>query len=209
MKAKSYIVLLAFFCALEAPAQSRYAVEFIGGIKCGGLGPEGSGLWDGFTAGIGASKYFGSTVELTGIVLFTHYSQSNLVNVYHLSTYYGEAPKQDGQYSGEIVAGLRFHGQGSRYIHPYLVLQGGILLLRSSLYQGGMFASTLSTNQFLNIHGTDDIQMLEIVNVGFGVQIRPTQSVHLNFEAKYQILLGPESSVESLIPVVVSVQLPM
>jgi len=203
------MVLFLFFGTLASNAQSKYAVEFIGGMKFSGLGSLTVGRLNGFTAGLGVSRYLGTSAELIGTTLFTYYSPSNIRDGGYRSMYNYDAPGAEGQYSGEISAGLRFHGKGSQFIHPYLVFQGGMLLLRSTVFRYASVMPDVSSSQFLHIHGTEDIQMFGAINVGFGVQTRLTESVLLNLEAKYQILVLSNSSVSTFLPVAISVQLPV
>ena len=198
------------FGTVKGSAQSKYAVEFVGGTKLGGIGAAtADGMLNGITAGLGVSMYVGKSAELIGTTLFTRYPPSKLRTVYNLPTLYGSTSNEEGQYSAEINAGLRLHGRGSQIFHPYLVLQGGILFLRSIVYEGARITASPSAAQFLNIHGMEDIQMFETVTVGIGLQSRLTESVLLNLEAKYQLLFGSIATVRTFIPVAVSVQLPM
>jgi hypothetical protein len=210
MKTLSFIILFLFLGTLTSNAQSRYAVEFIGGMKYNGLGSVSTdGSLNGITAGLGASVYLSKSAELVGTTLFTYYSPSNIRDSDYRPMYYYDTPNDNGQYSGEISAGLRFHGRGSQFIHPYLVFQGGMLLLRSTVFRYASVMPDVSSSQFLRIHGTEDIQMFGAINVGFGVQTRLSESVLLNLEAKYQILVLSNSSVSTFIPVAISVQLPL
>jgi hypothetical protein len=210
LKKLSSIVLFLFFGTLASNSQSRYAVEFIGGMKYSGMGPSLTvERLNGFTAGLGVSMYLGTSAELIGTTLFTYYPPSNIRDGGYRPMYYYDALGAEGQYGGEISAGLRFHGKGSQFVHPYLVFQGGMLLLRSTVFRYASVMPDVSSPEFLNIQGTEDIQMFGTINVGFGVQTRLMESVLLNLEAKYQILVGSNSSLSTNIPVVMSVQLPV
>jgi hypothetical protein len=210
MKTLSFIILFLFLGTLTGNAQSRYAVEFIGGMKYNGLGSVSTdGSLNGITGGLGASVYLGKSAELVGTTLFTYYPPSNFRESGYRLMSNDAASMDHGQYSCEVSAGLRLHGQGSQLLHPYFVVQGGMLLLRSTIYQGAWVTSTPSATQFLNIHGTEDFQMLGAINVGVGLQACITESILLNFEAKYQMLVGSNSSVSTFVPVFVSVQLPV
>ena len=204
------MVVLSLIGSRTVEAQSKYAVEFFGGMKYNGLGQlRSTDALNGVTAGLGASVYFGKSTELIGTTLFTYFPPSKPVVSGHTIIPSDAGQVENGQYSSEVLAGLRFHGQGGEFIHPYLVIQGGLMFLRTTIYQDAWIMLDNSTTQVMNIRGTEDIQMLGTINVGVGLQTLVTKSILLNFEVKYQILIGSNESVESFVPVVVSIQLPM
>jgi hypothetical protein len=112
-------------------------------------------------------------------------------------------------YSCDVLVGARFHGFGSMFVHPFLLVQGGMQLLRTVPSESVYYDPLLRSNSsFMRIHGTEDIQLNAVVNVGGGLQFVPMHSLLINLQASYKILIGSGSTINSLIPVVVSIQLP-
>jgi hypothetical protein len=214
VKTRSLIAYCLFFVTLATFGQTKHSVEFIGGMNYQGPGMSPTGeISNGITGGVGVSLFVNPWTEVVGTSLFTYFPPLETTNRFVPSPQFVPFPPyypDEKQYSGDVTVGLRLHGQGSAFLHPFIAVDGGMRILRSVLsYDSYALAQNLSAKQFLNIHGTEDIHMLGLINVGGGLQIRPAESVWLNVEAKYQILIGSNSSVNTFIPVVVSVQLPV
>ena len=214
MKTRSLVAYCLFFVTLATFGQTKYSVEFVGGVNYQGLGTTRTpGMSNGITGGVGVSLFVNPWTEIVGTSLFTYFPPPENASRSIVTSQFVPSPSyypEEKQYSSDVTMGLRVHGQGSAFLHPFLTLDGGMRILRSVIrYDSYLLTQTPSAEQFLNIHGTEDIHMLGLINVGGGLQIRPTESVWLNVEAKLQILIGANSSVNTFIPVVVSVQLPV
>ncbi len=206
------IISLLFFVSISVSSQTKYAVEFFGGMNYAGFGMmQVNGSTNGITGGIGASILISRDLEILGTTLFTYFPSSTAIVSGNPRPYFvGAASGADqSSYSCEVSLGPRFHGQGSSLVHPFLLLQGGLHLMRTPVPDGWSGPRPMEAMQFFNIHGTEDMQMSGVVHAGAGVQITPSESIRLNLEVGYKLLIGGNSSANSLIPVVVSVQLPV
>jgi len=205
-----------FFVSITASAQTKYGVEFVGGLNYGGLGIDKTVHAPyAITGGVGVVMNVDREMEIVGSTLFTYIPPGEIPPP-PLTTYipdpFSVYPPDRNVYSFEILAGPRFNGHGSSFVHPFLVLQGGMQLLRMveyTDYYGMPVPQGQSVSQFLNMHGTEDIQLRGVVNVGVGVQFIPSQSLRINLQGSYKFLIGRESSVDSYIPVTLSVLLPV
>ncbi len=212
MKTGFLFIALLFFVTTSGSAQTTYAVEFVGGIHYPGLGSaSGPDAVNGISGGVGVSIVRNERLEFVGTTLFTYYPAPSVQPVYWYFIPNYAHPDQS-RYSGDVTIGLRLHGHGSEIIHPFLVIDGGMRLLRADIASGPYVVpmpKLASRTQFLNIHGTEDMHLLGLVSLGVGVQIRPSKSLWLNLTARHQVVLGSDLTETTFIPVLLSVQLPM
>ena len=216
MKAITIICCFLFFGSIAAQAQTKYAVDFIGGMNYPDPGRNvASSSSVAITGGVGVSAFVDPKLEIVGSTVFTRFgpmaSSAGLAPA--LDFIPGLDDKSDNnQYSADMMLGLRLHGQGPELIHPFLALDGGMRILRSAgvaMYEGPILDQVQATTQFLNLHGTEDIYLLGLINFGGGIQLRATNAVWLNVEAKYQILIGKSPFTNTWFPIFVSFQLPV
>ena len=203
---------LLFFVTIGASSQTKYAVEFVGGLNYGGPGGKPiSNYSDGISGGVGVDMMSGGDVELVGTTLFTYFPLNDRTRRSSPIPYDIVLPfaAEDKAYSFEVLFGPRFHGHGSSLIHPFLIAQGGMHLLSGVVPEGTIALHQTTATQFLNIHGTEDVQLRGLLNIGVGLQIAPMPSIRINLQASYKFLIGGESGVETFIPVMVSVQMPV
>jgi hypothetical protein len=217
MKTRNFIVCVSFFVSVAALTQTKYGVEFVGGMNYGGIATNNANsATSGITGGFGVSMILGRDLEIVGNTLFTYFPPPEIGGRPLLMTSHGFIPypypiypEDRNAYSCEIVVGPRIHGHGSSFVHPFFAVQGGMQLLRSAITQEYYLFTTRTGSQFLNIHGTEDIHLYGVVNIGAGLQFMPIQSVLLNLQASYKILIGAEASRNTVIPVTLAVQLPV
>ncbi len=210
MKTRIRFVVVLFFVSLTASSQTKYAVEFVGGWLYNGVGVTPSDRFSsGISGGLGVSLFLSPSAELVGNTIFTYYppiaSRSVLVPFVYGVPYSAD----QSAYSCEIVLGPRFHGHGSSTVHPFLEIQGGIHVMRMVVESGVVPLRTTSGTEFLNIPGTDDVLLRGVLNLGGGVQFAPSPSLLINLQASLKLLMEKESGVNSYIPVMLSVQLPV
>jgi hypothetical protein len=213
VKLFAFVTCSLFFVRLSATGQSSQAVEFVGGVSLPGApaGPPSEAL-NGITGGVGVSLFLNERMELVGSTLFTYFPPPT--NTRRSLTVVSFAPFpwyswDQNKYSVDVSIGLRMHGRGSDVLHPFVVIAGGMRILRSEVTESAWVDQTGTTTQFLNIHGTEDIHLFGMMNAGGGVQIRPATSVWINIQATYQILIGSNNSVNTFVPVAVSLQVPV
>ncbi len=219
MKTRSIVVCVLFFVSLTASAQTKYGVEFVGGMNYGGLNTDRTVRSpSAFTGGIGVVMNVDRQVEIVGSTLFTYFPPSKqqwsppLLAPEFIPDPYAVYPPDRNAYSCEILVGPRFNGHGSSFVHPFLVVQGGMQLLRmveQAGYYGLPVPQDRAVTQFLNMHGTEDVQLRGVINVGGGVRFIPSQSIRLMLQASYKLMIGRESSIDTFIPVTLSVLLPV
>ncbi len=221
MKTRNSVVVVLFFVSISALAQTKYGVEFVGGMNCGLLNLDQTKHSPyAYTGGVGVVVHATREVEFVGSTLFTYFPPSARTSlpVYRESFIpypFPIYPADRKAYSFELIFGPRFNGHGSAAIHPFLVLQGGMQILR--IVEGAEYFAmpalddrqASATTQFLNLPGTEDIQLRGLINIGGGVQLIPSQSLRLNLQVSYRLMIGRESSVDSFVPVTLSVLLPV
>lgn len=213
---KDTIIFLLCFIAVSSTnlcGQSSYAVELIGGRI---LNFDGSldGSRGGISGGIGVSMFFNKNVEVVGNAVFSKFSPGT-VNIpiianapFIYSPYYSNG---ENSYSCEISIGPRFHGNAIAFVSPYLLMQGGLYILKIG---GTAAVSDIAPQldvmtQFFNLHGTEDTEMRLFGSFGIGLQISPVRAFHVNLETKFQVLAGGRSRAIALVPILASVQFPL
>ncbi len=218
MKTRNLLTLVSFFVTISASAQTNYGVEFIGGMNWGLLSLDNTRYSPyAVTGGVGVIINAGREVEIVGNTLFTYFppSKNTSLPIYTGSFVpYPNYPADRKAYSFELMLGPRFNGRGSSAIHPFLLVQGGMQLLRIVERSDYVIYDVTgvqdpSAPQFLNVRGTEDMQLRGLINVGGGIQFVPSQSLRVNLQVSYRLMIGKESSVDSYVPVTLSVLLPV
>ncbi|HEY6952711.1 MAG TPA: hypothetical protein VI758_09910 [Bacteroidota bacterium] len=211
MKMRILALCSLLFITLNARSQTQNAIEFLGGVNWADVGsnpaPENFSAVGG---GIGVSMFLSPRFEFRGTAVFDYYMPSgheyrSLLNSQMIPALQDYSQKQ---YSADITVGVRMHGQGSEFIHPYLVVDGGMRILSS----GGVntaFAHPGANQQILNLEGTENLYWLGLLNFGVGIQLRPSEALWINFDAKYQFLIGRNPAASSFVPMTLGVQIPV
>jgi len=188
-------------------------VEFVGGLTYGEVGAASNDRNSpGITVGLGVSLFAGKDLEILGNTLFTVFPQGRgviqAVPAPEIFAPFSTTP--EGRYSCDILVGARLHGYGSAIVHPFLLFQGGIQLLREAPAERWYGVAQIASNtNFLKMSGTEDLQLYGVVNVGGGLQFAPSQSLLINVQASFRLLFGTGSDARPVVPVIVTVQLPV
>jgi len=209
MKQCSLIVFCVVFASATANAQSKYALELMGGETLdidNLLGSSGIGS----SAGIGAAVHLGPEVDLTANALFSQYPDRSSWGdgVASQTTVVSSGSKYS--YTCAISIGPRIHAHALRWLSPYTLLQVGVCFLRTGMTSIARTYSAvpLAVGEFFTVHTTERSGTYLIGSLGIGLKVIPTDLFSINLEAKVQTLMGKRSSAGALVPLLTSVELP-